>query len=129
MNSFKQILKLVLLNFILILITGCTLITKFDVYKLSPEGNNDYLLKEKNINVAIHLFRTESRKIILPLLYQKAIEKEPYQILISITGNIDKINPIHAKYSINEESFVNLNVEKDEWQESILSDRVLGKIV
>ena len=50
------------------------------------------------------------------------MEKEPYRIFISVRGYIDDIEPISAKYSINKQNFVDIEIKKANWGKTIWDD-------
>ena len=98
-------LKLINRVFIIIMIgfylVGCTAVTKFETYKLSPVDNSRVALHVEDVEVTLYLDATEKRKLFFPLVYQKAIEKEPYRIAITIEGNLKDIEIVELIIQIN----------------------------
>ncbi len=96
-----------LLNLILllgvVLLSGCTVVTRFETYELSPEDNSRRasLSQRGDIKVTLYLQVTEKRKLVFPLIYQKSIEKEPYRVAITIGGDLEDIEIIQSKITIN----------------------------
>ena len=88
-------------------LVGCTAATKFEVYKLEPNDNTYQALKDDKITVDMYLSGTEKRKVYVPLIYQKAVEKEPYLVMITVEG--DKLGGVEVI-----ESKIRIKTEKEE---------------
>jgi len=123
MKLAKEFFKIFCLGFISFVMVGCTLATKFEVYELFPVDNTHVALKTGDVKATLYLDTTEKRKLYIPLIYQKATEKEPYRLAITLSGNIDKIEVIQARIDINlgEEKKV-FNLNRTDFEYSPLSD-------
>ncbi len=112
----------------ILLLSGCTVVTKFETYELSPESNRYLatLSQDGKVEVALYLHGTEKRKLVFPLIYQKAIEKEPYRFAIAINGDLEDIEIIQSKIIINlgeqEKTFV---ITRQDFEYLLRSDGTL----
>lgn len=123
MKLAKEVFKIFCLSFILFVMAGCTIATKVEVYELFPVDNTHVALKTSDIKATLYLDATEKRKIYFPLIYQKAIEREPYRLAITLSGNIDNIEIIQANTHINLEKEKKVfPLSKEDFEYSPLSD-------
>ena len=117
-------IKKILLIASVFILSGCTLITDLEIYKLVPKDEISIMLKEDNITATGRLIVTGDTKLYIPIFYQKYIEKNPYEILITIYGELDDIEVIQSRISINEgEEEKIYNLTRNDFEYSPLSDR------
>ena len=112
----------ILLVFIALSISGCSLVTKFEVYKLNPEDKTHIALKEDDVEVDLYLDASEKKRIVFPLIYQKTLYKEPYRIFVSVIGNIDGLEPLEIRYSVNKRPYNILKQDQIDWKKSKRKD-------
>jgi len=129
MHRLKQLLKTVLLSCILFFITGCTLATKFEIYELWPNNGSPVSLTKDDIEVRLYLYPTETRQLILPLIYQKSKYNTPFRLVIHVDGNFEEIEPVMANCVINvNEKPLNYLITRTDFKKKVKNNRTMFRI-
>jgi len=107
---------------VVMLLSSCTLITNLETYKLVSNYQSESWEKQENVSVSISLRTTVKRKYLIPLIYKKSIQKDPYWVLIYIKGLKD-IEIIQAKVKLNSGKEERIfKITRDDFEYSPLSD-------
>jgi hypothetical protein len=119
-KKVRQILILACIGFYL---SGCTAVTRFEVYELLPVDNDHVSLRTEDIVATLYLDTTDIRKLYVPLIYQKETQKEPYRVMITIEGDLTDIEIVGASIKINSGvKNVEVFMNRDDFEYKPLSD-------
>lgn len=117
----KIIGKIFILS-VLVLISGCTFITKLEIHRLVPLDGYQALVQAESVSVVSYLETTSKEKLIFPLIYKIATLKNPYRVVIYIKG-LKEIEILQAKIILNQgEEEKIFNLTRNDFEYSPLSD-------